>query len=586
MSRLPKSLLTPRAAGLIGVLAFLLLGFGLFCSTGQDDSHITSWSAYSLEHFGKLTNYNGDRVEQSSSLAHVLILAALGALTRIPYPTLGPITSILGGVVALLLVVRLARLAVPDAPRGVVLVVATAESFVFWGFGGLEATIVAAAGVWVIYEGARYLEAPGGARLARAAAAMLLYVTARPESPLVLACTLGAALAHAAYRRRFDRSASLGAALRPALALAAVAAVECAALFAFRRAYFGLWFPNPVYSKVPGINLLDGLAYFGMSLFPAGLWILPGVYFGVRRAHREARTGAPPNHAVTLSAAFVVAYLSFILLVGGDWMSGGRFFAHVMPLLAIVAAAGLTHRVQSERWLQRAVAIVIAMNLGGVLLLVFSPFFVRVSNGRPLWTTRGLRAQVEARVGDRGLSWFELTNVVHLRDSLVTGLMLDLVRAVREVKGDQRVVIMSTQAGMVTYHLTQANYGAVRFIDTCSLSTRDFLECPAAAPLLDGTPYGMAMGQETFFGNQARLAACGIPRPDIVFGLSSRRDVPVLKANGYTIYYEQKGMVRGAVTAEGRSADAFKAEQYIAVDTALFANLGLKKKDRFEWNIR
>ena len=579
MARLPKSFFPVASA-----LAFLALGFGLFCSTGHDDSHITYWAAHTLQKFGQIVNYNGERVEQSSSLVHVVILAILSAVTRVQLPTLGPITSIAAGVVAILLVAKLVRLAAPNAPRGVELLVGTADCFIHWGFGGLETTIVAAASVWVVYECTRYLMEPRGPRLARAGVAMLLYVTSRPESPLVLGCVLGAALAYLGYRRlRFgEPEGSLFAALRAPLALAAVGAVLSLALFAFRKAYFGLYYPNPVYSKVSHVAIIDGIAYVGVSLFPFTLWVLPGVFYGVRHVFRAVREPRAPELAAVLSAAFVFAYLSFVVLVGGDWMKAGRFFAHATPMIAVVTAIGLASRIQTEKRRKIALVALIAMNVAGTVLLAFL-----WSNGRPIWTTPGLRAKVEARVGDRGFGWFELTNLVHLRDTTMTGEMLDLVKLIREKEPGHKITFMSTQAGMVTYRVAIANYGAVRFVDQCSLVTRYFLTCPAAHELLDTSRFGLTMSFETFFGNEEKLqAACGMARPDIVFSVVPRRDIPVFKENGYTLFYEQKGAIRGELSKERRSADAFRSDQAIAVDTELFKRLGLKKKDRYPWDIR
>lgn len=567
-----------------GVFAFLVLGFGLFCSTGHDDSHITYWVAYSLQKFGQLWNYNGERVEQSSSLAHVLILALLGAVTRIELPTLGPITSILAGALAIVAVAKLVRLAAPNAPRGTELLVGTAECFIHWGFGGLETTIVAAAAVWVVYECVCHLSEPSPKRLTRAGLAMLLYVTSRPESPLVLACTLAAAIGYVGYRhRRFgDPKGTLLDALRPAISLAAVAAIECAALFAFRKAYFGLYYPNPVYSKVPGLAIIDGLSYIGVTLFPALLWVIPAVFYGVRQAVRSGLDDRTPQTAMVLSAAFVVAYLAFVVLVGGDWMKAGRFLAHCFPMIAVVAAVGIASRLGEGYWARLAMIAFILMNVAGTVLLALT-----TSNGRPIWTTIGLRQRVVERVGDRGFSWFELSNVVHLRDVPVSGELLDLVKTIREKQPERKVVIMSTQAGMVTYRVAQENFGKIQFVDTCSLSTRYFLACPAGRELLDPSRFGMTLSYETYFGNRAKIdSSCGTTRPDIVFSVTTRRDAPVLKENGYTIYYEQKGAIRGELTREVRTADAFKSDQLIAVDTKLLKQIGLTKKDRYTWDIR
>ena len=107
--------LRARAPTAAAIAVLLLLGFALFGSAGHDDSHITYWAALALQRFGQLVNYNGDRVEQSSSLAHVVLLALLGLTTRLPMPTLGPLTSIAGGAVTVALAGRLAGRIAPAA---------------------------------------------------------------------------------------------------------------------------------------------------------------------------------------------------------------------------------------------------------------------------------------------------------------------------------------------------------------------------------------------------------------------------------------------------------------------------------------
>ena len=47
----------------------------LFPSAGRDDTYITLWPAHTLAEHGEILNYNGERVEQSSTLLMVLLLA-------------------------------------------------------------------------------------------------------------------------------------------------------------------------------------------------------------------------------------------------------------------------------------------------------------------------------------------------------------------------------------------------------------------------------------------------------------------------------------------------------------------------------
>src|ERR1041385_410686 len=93
---------------LAAIAIFLALGFLLFRSTGQDDGYISYWPAHALAHYGRIVNYSGEAVEQSSSMLWVLMLGALAFITRAPVPLLGPLLSIAGGALALLMSFRLA----------------------------------------------------------------------------------------------------------------------------------------------------------------------------------------------------------------------------------------------------------------------------------------------------------------------------------------------------------------------------------------------------------------------------------------------------------------------------------------------
>src|SRR5580658_5525379 len=97
----------------VSVAVLLGLGFSLFTNSGPDDTHITYWPARELLQHGAITNYNGDRIEQSSSLAHVLLTAGAARLTGLSVTTAGHFVAILAGVVCLPLVYVLACRVVP-----------------------------------------------------------------------------------------------------------------------------------------------------------------------------------------------------------------------------------------------------------------------------------------------------------------------------------------------------------------------------------------------------------------------------------------------------------------------------------------
>jgi hypothetical protein len=69
-------------------LVLMAAGFFMVPSGGGDDVHITYWAAHALAHFGKIVNYNGEPLAQSSSLAVTVWLAMLNRVTSIPIPLL------------------------------------------------------------------------------------------------------------------------------------------------------------------------------------------------------------------------------------------------------------------------------------------------------------------------------------------------------------------------------------------------------------------------------------------------------------------------------------------------------------------
>lgn len=557
------------------IFLFLLLGFGLFSSTGHDDSHITYWVAFALQKFGRLCNYNGERVEQSSSLAHVVLLAILGMVTPISLPTLGPITSILGGVASILLGGKLARRIAPGAVPGVELVIATAATFVYWSFGGLETTLFAAASLWLILACDAYLTAPG-ARLFQPAAAIAVFLTARPEAPIVLACTFAAMLVHGALARRAGDAGMI----RRALALAVLAAGTAALLFAFRRFYFGSFFPNPVYTKATTIEIRGGLSYLWAYTSWTGIWIAAAALAAVGMILRDLARG-PARPGAALTAAFFGAYAGFVVLTGGDWMSGGRFIAHFIPVVSVLAVDGISRLAPRPRIAAAIVGAGVIMNTWGAVALAD-----KASTGRPLWTTGGLRAELDARVGPRGFGWFEIANRVHLRDTTVAANLVDVIGKVRAAHPDRRLLMMSSQAGMVAYHAFVAHHDALRFIDMCSLVTRDIRACLPASQL-DRRQVGLQLRFDRYFGAQAAIdERCGTRRPDIVFGLGHRGIEPVLEKNGYTIVFRQRGMIQSEGIGAAWLRSPVSSDEFIAVDTALLAGSGVEVRPVYRWDIR
>src|ERR1051326_5073498 len=101
----PNSRIRWLVAG--AVLLFVGLGFALFRSTGQDDCYISYWPAHTLATYGRIVNYNGEAVEQSSSLLWVLAMGLVAFISRQPVPLIGPLLSIVFGALTVVMASRL-----------------------------------------------------------------------------------------------------------------------------------------------------------------------------------------------------------------------------------------------------------------------------------------------------------------------------------------------------------------------------------------------------------------------------------------------------------------------------------------------
>ncbi|EDN68036.1 membrane protein [Beggiatoa sp. PS] len=139
------------------VIAFL---HGLFlygAASGRDDPYITYWAAQALSDFGKIVNYNGEAVEQSSSLLHVILLAILYKISNISMPVLGVFFSAMMGALTILAAWRLAIFLNLKAAWFVALFLALFPYLVYLSFSGLETTLVAFIVVLLVYSVIRFL---------------------------------------------------------------------------------------------------------------------------------------------------------------------------------------------------------------------------------------------------------------------------------------------------------------------------------------------------------------------------------------------------------------------------------------------
>ena len=528
-------------------LACLALGFVLYVSTGHDDAYITYWASHALATTGEILNYNGDRVEQSSSLLHTLLLAGLARATGASLVSLGYWLGVLGGALTVLRAPALARALGADAPRAVAAAVGTTPVLLYWSFGGLETTLAA----WLQLEAALLgAQLVAGARSPLSPLVWLVtfaFAAVRPEAMLVLGAALVVWLAAAAPRR------APGA--RPLALWLVVALAALAALVTFRLAYFGAPFPQPVIAKRGGFEpgrLLTGLDYaaklFTRPFAPALAALVVAAPF---LAWRER--AAPSARLFVL--LLVGANLAFAVCVGGDSMIGGRFFAPVAALAVASGAAALPPRWLASRTL---FAALLAAQLAGVLGLAAA------GTGRPLWVWLA----DDPRDPELSLAhWSERANRVHRRDLHFAASAARVITSL--LARQERVSIASVQAGMVVYY-TKLRFGdRVVFYDLKALSTRDFMFLRDTAGL-GGNSWGLDLDLPEYlaFAREHREPAF---HPDLLFDI--RPNGPLAEKNGYATVLEQAQESPGFALALGplRLGGALQLYQWAAVRRELLA---------------
>ena len=528
----------PRAIGLMLRLMVLLvtacLALVLHSATGHDDSHITYWAAHALAEFGEIVNYNGVRLEQSSSLLQTVLLAGLHRLTGAAIPALAFYVSIAAWALSIWRVDLLLRRSGVELGLAGFCVLASSPLLGYWSLGGLETSLY----IWLLVEASWRLTL-----IARAQASVFSPVTvsvfaavvlARPESPLVL---ISGTLAVAALAgiEGLSRDRAGWPRLGRALLATGLAGGLFALLVGWRSFYFGNAFPQSVTVKMGADDLWyriqDGLANSIDMAVLADLpvlllgWIATVVIYLFRRRDHDWRIVVP--------CLLIGIQFCFNVAVGGDWMFGARFWSHVLPLMYFCLFS-MTSKWRDESasgklgW-RAAMTGLIVINLAGGL------YSARYWNSsRPVWTAVNVDELLREQTAEFDFCWAERTNPVHLRDALFLAQINSTIEALTRRK--EVVTIASGQAGMVMYYLARKYYGKIRFIDRHGLSTRwEPEELAQANGYVDKLGLSIPIERFLMLGRKfPRLA------PDVVFDLGQQRAAST-EAAGFKLIHEVLG---------------------------------------------
>ncbi|MDD0844992.1 hypothetical protein [Pseudomonas sp. Gutcm_11s] len=310
-------------------LTLLVLG-GLLCLYGYeflqptiqiDDAYISYRYAQNLVDGHGLVYNVGERVEGYTNLLWTLLVAggvAFGGSASLVGHWLGFVS----GVFLLLATFFYSRCLLPREMQwlalGAPILLYASNSFAAWTISGLETPLFAA------FVTAAMVAFVVG-RIGWVLAFCVLASLTRPEGALLAALLLGIDWLAQLIALRPRRLTELLRLSLPCLAYA----LFIAGLTAFRVIYYGDALPNTFYAKTGGIPLNYGPAYLYRFLIDGAIFLLVPALVALRcRAYR-------------MGFAFFVLIALYLIVVGGDVFSHGRFLLPVLPILIAGALLGI-----------------------------------------------------------------------------------------------------------------------------------------------------------------------------------------------------------------------------------------------------
>lgn len=270
-----------------------------------------------VDGYGLTFNPGGPRVEGYTNLLWTLMIAAALRIGLDPVTT-ARLTGMLCGLAILLLAERLARAA--GAGRWSLLapgLLAVNPAVVTWSSAGLETGLFTA----LVVMGAILALQPAGPRWSSGAVLAAACLT-RPEGLLAAALiVLGVLLAEGKVGLR-----RLSPSIWPVV-------LTVVSHHLWRRFYYGAWLPNTFYAKTGDVTAqtIAGTAY----VYDALVAFAGGPFFLLLIALAWPRRRA----ATTVALTFLLGWILYVLLIGGDGLPMHRFIVPALPFFTAIVSS-------------------------------------------------------------------------------------------------------------------------------------------------------------------------------------------------------------------------------------------------------
>ena len=585
------------------LIAILCLGFALLHgvllysgSTGNDDVYITYWSAKTLSEDGHIVNYNGDTLEQSSSLLHVIILATLHKLSGIPFAVLGIYLSAFMGGMALIVAWRLAGALQLKYPWFVICFCAIFPYLVYWSFIGLETTLATFLVTSLVYAFIKIFTQTTPKFYLFTILLIFGYLLVRPEAIFVISLFFleiaGYMLIYNQFKQQNSFTYTTINYIR-LIQLFGVTLILFIILSLWRYQTFGQIFPQPVYAKSGGLllsNFLAGIEYLFQQYWLPSLAVLTGLVIGGTAQLFRGQVQKTREQALIIILLFLLAQMAFVVAKGDDWMEGGRFFVPILPLLVVY---GLY--VINQFSVKIAPLILILLSL--TALIDNAKFNKYQSRGTFLPLTKAFSEPVinHFKSLQNSFYWPEKLNREHLAHIPSIIMLNKIITHLLKIKSS--LTIFGWEMGMIPFYIADQHFGKVKFIDMHGLTTNHLTYCDLENYFNESLDNS---SEDNFFfrgrfGIQTNIWLllpnftaiqdnCPIiPDPDIIFGMGKSQWLSgILKksAKKYQVVYSQLGQV---TTGDCWSKQKANANYFIIISADLFAKTDELQPESYEW---
>ena len=401
---------------LAAVAAFVSIAFVLFGAGGRDDVYMSYWPAYTLATQGKILNYNGQKLEQSPSLLHVLTLGALSKITGHRPDEIGWGFIFVCAALVVFLTGLVAKKLFPSSWTWALALIVLSPPLLYWAVSELEGPLTALTLLLVFVGWCAFLQS--GKYLWLFAAAPYLLV--RPEATFVLCAACLVIAVQQTHRKR-------------ALVMLLSILFLGGALALYRLSWTGYAAPLPAYIKgaFRPFNFLVGFEYLVVYV--------PVLVFAVFGLVKLAKA----NQFGLVMLSLVISVIAFTLAAAGDWMEGWRFLVPIAPFLAIgLATLNPLPRV-----------------IGGVaqLLALFYLAYSQ-STGTPIWA----RSPADPR-----FPWAASICRDHGRDLAFSEKINETIAAMLDKK--PRVSVATIRMGLTCYRMKVRFGDRVQIVDLVGL---------------------------------------------------------------------------------------------------------------------